>query len=71
MKLVIAQMKHETNTFSPVPTPIARFAIGTALPLEGDAALQALRGSDSAIGAFIDLAEGARAAIVLPVAGNA
>ena len=22
MKLVIAQMKHETNTFSPVPTPL-------------------------------------------------
>ncbi len=26
MKLVIAQMKHETNTYSPVPTPLARFA---------------------------------------------
>ena len=25
MKLVIAQMKHETNTYSPVPTPLARF----------------------------------------------
>jgi len=29
MKLVIAQMKHETNTYSPVPTPLARFAVGT------------------------------------------
>lgn len=27
MKLVIAQMKHETNTFSPVPTPIDQHAI--------------------------------------------
>ena len=25
MRIVIAQMKHETNTFSPVPTPLARF----------------------------------------------
>jgi microcystin degradation protein MlrC len=30
MKLVIAQMKHETNTFSPVPTPLARFGVGGA-----------------------------------------
>ena len=38
MKFVIAQMKHETNTFSPVPTPIGRFARGQALPVEGRAA---------------------------------
>ncbi|HWZ68601.1 MAG TPA: M81 family metallopeptidase [Stellaceae bacterium] len=25
MRLLIAMMKHETNTFSPVPTPLARF----------------------------------------------
>ena len=36
MKLVIAQMKHETNTYSPVPTPLARFAHGSATPPEGD-----------------------------------
>ena len=28
MRLLIAMMKHETNTFSPVPTPLARFADG-------------------------------------------
>ncbi len=71
MKLVIAQMKHETNTFSPVPTPIGRFAIGTALPLEGEAAIRAMRGTGSAIGAFIELAEKAGAQVVVPVAGNA
>ncbi|NCV89641.1 MAG: hypothetical protein EBW19_05505 [Betaproteobacteria bacterium] len=26
MTIVIAQLKHETNTFSPVPTPLSRFA---------------------------------------------
>ena len=31
MKLVIAQMKHETNTYSPVPTPLARFAHGSGV----------------------------------------
>ncbi len=71
MKIVIAQMKHETNTFSPVPTPIERFALGTPMPLEGEAAVHALRRTGSAIGAFIELAEQTRADIVLPVAGSA
>ena len=31
MRVVIAMMKHETNTFSPVPTPIERFAKGQPL----------------------------------------
>ena len=71
MKLVIAQMKHETNTFSPVPTPLSRFAVGGGNPLEGDAALAACRGTGSAIAAFIQLAEEAGAEISLPIAANA
>ena len=45
MKLVIAQMKHETNTFSPVPTPIERFSLGRPQPLEGEAVREAFRGT--------------------------
>ena len=71
MRLVIAQMKHETNTFSPVPTPLARFAHGTPLPLEGRAVYEAYKGTGTAIGAFIDLAGQAGAEAVYPVAGNA
>ncbi len=71
MHLVIAQMKHETNTFSPVPTPIGRFATGGGLPPEGEAAVAAYRGTGSAIGAFIELAEQAGARYTIPVAGNA
>ncbi len=71
MKLVIAQMKHETNTFSPVPTPLARFATGGGEPLEGDAARDALRGTGSAIAAFIDLAEAAGADYRIAIAANA
>ncbi|MCX7159010.1 MAG: M81 family metallopeptidase, partial [Proteobacteria bacterium] len=52
MHIVIAQMKHETNTFSPVPTPIQRFAVGTPLPHEGAAGVQALRGTGSEDKAF-------------------
>ena len=71
MRLVIAQMKHETNTFSPVPTPLARFARGAAQPLEGAAVRDAFKGTGTAIGAFIDLADQAGAEAVYPVAGNA
>jgi microcystin degradation protein MlrC len=71
MRLVIAQMKHETNTFSPVPTDLARFARGRATPLEGEEIRAAFRGTGTGIGAFIELAEKAGAEIVLPVAGSA
>jgi len=71
MKLVIAQMKHETNTFSPVPTPLARFARGNDTPPEGDAAVAAYRGTGSAIGAFIALAEAAGASYTIPIAASA
>jgi microcystin degradation protein MlrC len=64
-------MKHETNTFSPVPTPLARFGHGRAGPVGGEEALEEFRGTGSALGAFIDLAERAGAEIVLPIAAQA
>jgi microcystin degradation protein MlrC len=71
MKLVIAQMKHETNTYSPVPTPLSRFAVGGGEPLEGAAAVAAVRGTGSAIAAFLELAEAAGAEVHLPIAASA
>lgn len=71
MRVVIAQMKHETNTFSPVPTPLARFAGDGEVPPEGGDAYQAYKDTGSAIAAFIELAEEAGAEIVLPVAASA
>ncbi|MFN9507329.1 MAG: M81 family metallopeptidase [Rubrivivax sp.] len=71
MKLVIAQMKHETNTYSPVPTPLSRFAVGGGEPLEGEAAIAAVRGTGSAIAAFIELAEEAGATYTVPIAASA
>jgi microcystin degradation protein MlrC len=71
MKIVIAQMKHETNTFSPVPTPLSRFARGGGVPPEGRAAYAAFKGTGSAIAAFFDLAEAAGAEMVIPIAANA
>jgi microcystin degradation protein MlrC len=71
MKLVLAQMKHETNTFSPVPTPLARFAHGRARPPEGREAYEDFKGTGTALGAFIDAAEQAGAEVVLPIAAQA
>ena len=71
MKLVIAQMKHETNTFSPVPTPLTRFGHGGTLPPRGAAAIAVYRGTGSAMGAFIDLAEQAGAEYNVPIAAAA
>src|ERR1700757_5273634 len=66
MRLMIAMMKHETNTFSPVPTPLARFR-----PLYGEAAIGAYRGTGTGLGAYLDLAAREGAEILLPIAAGA
>ena len=66
MRLLIAMMKHETNTFSPVRTPLARFG-----PLYGEAAVRAYRGTGTGLGAYLDLAAGEGAELVLPIAAGA
>ena len=66
MKFLLAQMKHETNTFSPVVTDLARFARGQSTPYQGHEAYQAFRGTGSAIGAFIEVAERAGARVDRP-----
>jgi microcystin degradation protein MlrC len=66
MRLLIAMMKHETNTFSPVPTPLARFT-----PRYGQAAIDAYRGTGTGLGAYLDIAEREGAEIVLPIAAGA
>ena len=66
MRLLIAMMKHETNTFSPVPTPLARFG-----PLDGDQAVTTYRGTGTGLGAYLDLAAREGAEIVVPIAAGA
>jgi microcystin degradation protein MlrC len=58
MKAVIARLNHETNTFSPLPTPLAAFGAGDPRgPAFGADAYAAGKGSATAMGAFIDMAE--------------
>ena len=71
MRVVIAMMKHETNTFSPVPTPMARFARGGETAQRGEEVLQAYRGTGAGIAAFIDICEAEGWEMVTPIAANA
>jgi microcystin degradation protein MlrC len=66
MKILIARLNHETNTFSPVPTPLASFA-----PTYGEAAYQSSVGMRTAMAAFIDLANTLGATVVTPVSATA
>ncbi|CAG9167705.1 M81 family metallopeptidase [Cupriavidus pampae] len=66
MKILIARLNHETNTFSPVATPLESFD-----PQYGEQGYRAAKGSRTAAGAFIDLAEAAGAEIVVPVIAGA
>lgn len=72
MWLLLAMFKHETNTFSPVPTPFERFFRRTSGVLcGGKQAIDICRGTGSGIGGFIGVVERLGAQIVLPVAAEA
>src|SRR5687768_3664656 len=68
-KFVIAMMMHETNTFSPLPTPIESFARLGALT--GPAAIVEAEGTNTSLGGFIDVARQTGAEFVVPMAANA
>src|SRR4026208_56811 len=65
-RLVLAMMMHETNRFSPVPTPLSSFP-----PISGVAPRAASPATNTRRGGFLHVAEQAGAEIVVPVAGGA
>src|SRR5256885_4972222 len=65
-KILIASMMHETNTFSPVPTPLESFR-----PLSGDAATAEFKDTNTQVGGFLDVAQRMGAEIVVPLAAGA
>jgi microcystin degradation protein MlrC len=69
MRLVIAMMKHETNTFSPVRTDWQRFRDWGAYL--GPEARRAYEGTAMPIGAYLKLAREIGAEVVTPVAAEA
>jgi microcystin degradation protein MlrC len=75
---VVAQMSHETNTFSPVVTDLARFAGGLPgsglVPPSGQTVIRRHRGQRTGLGAFIELAEtaaGGRGEVVASIDASA
>jgi microcystin degradation protein MlrC len=72
-RFVTAVVKHETNTFSPIPTPLSNFGHHGSEPgpISGDLALRAYRGTNSAAAAYIDIADLEGAELVFPIAANA
>ncbi|MFT6557810.1 M81 family metallopeptidase [Sneathiella sp.] len=69
MRILIAMMKHETNTFSPIVADWKRFQDwGAHL---GEDALKAYEGTAMPMGAYIELARSIDAEIVTPVAAEA
>ena len=71
MRVGIAEMSHETNTFSPVVTDLARFSGGQAQPLEGAQALDVYRGTGSCLGGYIKVAEARGHEVVMGIAAGA
>ena len=69
MRLLLAMMKHETNTFSPIPTGLPRFR-DWALH-EGPAVAEVFAGTNHPLAAYLDLAREAGAEIVTPLAAEA
>jgi microcystin degradation protein MlrC len=68
-KFVVAMMMHETNTFSPLPTPIQSFARAGAL--SGQAAIDEAESTNTSLGGFIEVARQADAEFTLPMAASA
>jgi len=64
-------MEHETNTFSPVPTPLERFGRGGFGVPTGPEVVERFKGTGTGIGAFLDVATDAGMEIVSPIAANA
>jgi microcystin degradation protein MlrC len=69
MRLLVAMMKHETNTFSPIPTDWKRFLAWSGHL--GEAARAAYLGTGMPFGAYLELAEAIGAEVVTPIAAEA
>ncbi|MBI2734939.1 MAG: M81 family metallopeptidase [Rhodospirillales bacterium] len=68
-KFVVAMMMHETNTFSPLPTPIESFSRAGAL--SGPSAIKEAEGTNTSLGGFIEVARKAGAEFTVPMAASA
>ncbi|MGE0417504.1 MAG: M81 family metallopeptidase [Acetobacteraceae bacterium] len=71
MRLLLATMSHETNTFSPVPTKLDRFCRNGTTLLSGQAAIDHYRGTGTCMGGYLAVADELGAEVVVPVCASA
>lgn len=70
MKILLAMMSHETNTFSPVPTPLTRFGAGER-PLEGPAIVDRFQNRGSTLAGMLSIALTRDVELITPIAAGA
>ena len=72
-RYVLAGMSHETNTFSPQPTPLEKFGrySGGDGFLAGQAAIDRMAGTQTPFGGYCDLLANRDAELVVPIAAGA
>ena len=71
MRLLLATLSHETNTFSPVPTKLERFCRDGTTLLSGQAAIDFYRGTGTCMGGYLAVADEIGAEVVVPVCASA
>ena len=71
MRLLLATLSHETNTFSPVPTKLERFCRAGTTLLSGQAAIDFYRGTGTCMGGYLAVADEIGAEVVVPVCASA
>ena len=73
MKIVVAIMQHETNTFSSIKTQLKDFArpLGFEDPPSGQDAIDFFSGTEMAIGGYLDLLSNNDIEIIVPLAAYA
>jgi microcystin degradation protein MlrC len=69
-KFVLGLVKHETNTFSPIDTPLSSFGHGEG-PASGEKARARFEHTNTPLAAYLDLARRESAEIVIPIAAEA
>lgn len=71
MRIAVAMMSHETNTFSPVLTDLERFSGGQAQPLEGTEAIAVYANTASCLGGYLEVCQSHGADVDLAIAAGA
>ena len=71
MRLLLATLSHETNTFSPVPTRLDRFCRNGTILLSAQAAIDFYRGTGTCMGGYLAVADELHADVVVPLCASA